>query len=190
MKYVITEDCLAVNTCIETKETNMKIYLSKSKNYDIVQYQEIKANLIKFGATIVEYTGGPYSAKPMLECDHLLVIPPKQSYDKFYVGKGIYDTIKTWHVKMPFSNAFFIYGSDCEGFVLGAITKAFVAGSNWQDQYAWYTKELANIVSSEEKLREILGVIELPKEDKSSVVEDFINTVYIPVTKKETTNKY
>ena len=80
------------------------IYLAKSNrsNPDVVS--AVRTILKKFGADIVEFTGGAYSNKPLLACDMLIVVPElsgDNDDDAEYldVGKGLFGQIEAFRDK-------------------------------------------------------------------------------------------
>jgi hypothetical protein len=53
----------------------MKIYLAKSNQANPEDYIKTKNMILSKGIDVVEYSGGKYSNKELLECDVLVVIP-------------------------------------------------------------------------------------------------------------------
>lgn len=75
----------------------LKIYLSRSRASNKQLYEDTKAVLVNKGALIVEYTSGPYSHKPMLDCDLVVFVPANSSLGSptsFMVGKGQHDQLQ------------------------------------------------------------------------------------------------
>jgi hypothetical protein len=78
-----------------------KIYLAKSNKANPDQLMAVRAMLSRFDVDVVEYNGGTYSHKPMLECDKLFILPDLSNYDEdedcVGIGKGLHQQIETWH---------------------------------------------------------------------------------------------
>lgn len=56
-----------------------KLYLSKAVEADPNVCQKVKQLLTQLDLDIVEFRGGTYSNRELLECDYLLIIPPLQA---------------------------------------------------------------------------------------------------------------
>lgn len=69
-----------------------KVYLAKSNraNPDVVS--RVRQTLSELQIQIVEFTGGEFSHKPMMECERLVVVPDL-GRDEIVIGKGLYDQI-------------------------------------------------------------------------------------------------
>lgn len=94
-----------------------KVYLAKSNRSNPTQVSRVRAELEKYNLEIVEYTGGSYSNKPLLNSDYLVVIPDLSAYDFDYhvnneykdgydeaenfvmLGKGLYNQISEFRAK-------------------------------------------------------------------------------------------
>lgn len=57
----------------------MKVYLSKSNasDPDVVAY--VRKRLTQLGVTIVEFHGGPYDKRSVLEAEYLVIVPPART---------------------------------------------------------------------------------------------------------------
>lgn len=81
----------------------MKVFLSVSGEAFAPFVQHIYSLLKESGLTVVRYEGDTYSAKPMLDCDYVIMIPPFNPNAEFIVGKGQYEELKhlskvdRWH---------------------------------------------------------------------------------------------
>lgn len=92
-----------------------KVYLSKSNASNLEVYSLVKKKLQDLGHEIVEFSGGVYSPKPMLQCEYLFIVPPERiigspmsnsdksfhfgndsGYATYELGRGQSDQIKTW----------------------------------------------------------------------------------------------
>ena len=52
-----------------------KVYLAKSNKANPNVVSMVRQLLSNYDVSVVEYTGGSYTDKPMLDCDFLVVIP-------------------------------------------------------------------------------------------------------------------
>ena len=74
-----------------------KVYLAKSNQSNPDDVQKVRKILNDSNCEIVEYTGGSFSHKPMLNCDMLVVIPDLNSFDDDnIIGKGLYGQIEAF----------------------------------------------------------------------------------------------
>jgi hypothetical protein len=79
-----------------------KIYLAKSNKVNPDDLMAVRVRLSKFDIELVEFKGGSYSHKPMLECDMLLVLPDLSEHDIDFdtaaipIGKGLNSQIGEW----------------------------------------------------------------------------------------------
>lgn len=92
-----------------------KVYLSKSNASNLEVYSLVKKKLQEMGHQVVEFSGGVYSPKPMLECEYLFIVPPERiigsptdkgrrnfNFDDhsncgtYELGLGQSDQIRTW----------------------------------------------------------------------------------------------
>lgn len=94
-----------------------KVYLAKSNRSNPTHVSRVRAELEKYNLEIVEYSGGSYSNKPLLNSDYLVVIPDLSNYDFDYhinneykndydesenfiiLGKGLYNQISEFRAK-------------------------------------------------------------------------------------------
>lgn len=77
-----------------------KIYLAKSNRANPDYVMAVRNLLSRFDVEVVEFKGGSYSHKPMLDCDLLVVVPELQENDEdlqyVNLGKGLFEQIETW----------------------------------------------------------------------------------------------
>ena len=79
-----------------------KIYLAKSNRANPDDVANVRNFLAKYSDTVrvVEYTGGKFSHKDMLNCELLVVVPDLSDYspyDNFVgVGKGLHEQIEAF----------------------------------------------------------------------------------------------
>jgi hypothetical protein len=78
-----------------------KVYLAKSNKANPNVVSMVRQLLSNYDVSVVEYTGGSYTDKPMLDCDFLVVIPefPSSVVDLEYeikLGRGLFEQINVW----------------------------------------------------------------------------------------------
>lgn len=73
---------------------NPKIYLAKSNRANPDLVSRVRQTLSNFDVEIVEFKGGKFSHKPMMECEQLVVIPDLSDDEDIVIGKGLYDQIE------------------------------------------------------------------------------------------------
>lgn len=73
-----------------------KVYLAKSNRANPELVSRVRQTLSTLNVEIVEYTGGKYSHKEMLECEQLVIIPDlsNKDDDDIIIGKGLYEQIE------------------------------------------------------------------------------------------------
>lgn len=69
-----------------------KIYLAKSNRSNPDYVQKVRGIIQDYNCEIVEYKGGGFSHRQMLECDMLIVVPDLTRHEKDDGGQGI-DTV-------------------------------------------------------------------------------------------------
>ena len=80
-----------------------KVYLAKSNRSNPNLVLKVRELLSKFDIEIIEFTGGEYTHKPLLECDYLIVIPelPKDNLDfeveNVIIGNGLFSQINVFY---------------------------------------------------------------------------------------------
>lgn len=95
----------------------MKVYLAKSNkaNPDVVA--RVRQTLSNYNLEIVEFKGGTYSHKPLLECDQMVIVPAEFDVCEDYttIGKGLYEQIEAFSRKTlrNSDNITVITGDDC-----------------------------------------------------------------------------
>lgn len=78
-----------------------KIYFAKSNRANPNDIILIRKRLSEFDVEIVEYSGGSFSHKPMLDCDMLVILPELtgivgQAFE-IPLGKGLHEQIDIWN---------------------------------------------------------------------------------------------
>lgn len=77
-----------------------KIYLGKSNRANPDHVMLVREALSKFDVEIVEFKGGTYSHKPLLECDKLIIIPDLNDisdYDTIPLGRGLHEQVEAFN---------------------------------------------------------------------------------------------
>ena len=77
-----------------------KVYFAKSNKANPDHIILVREILASFDVEVVEYKGGAYSHRPLLECDMLVVLPDlteNEDYEsEVYLGKGLHDQIQAF----------------------------------------------------------------------------------------------
>ena len=153
-----------------------KVYLSKSNASDPDEVMLVRKHLAKYDVEVVEFRGGNYSHAPMLECDVLLVLPPKNGLTPFGtvdIGRGQYEQINTWFIRRRVPSLMITVLSESEILVQSIEAYKLHASKdqNWQDY--WGSIELMDFY---------IG-LNLYLEFKQECTED-LNSSYNPITTK------
>ena len=80
-------------------EQPTKVYLAKSNraNPDVVS--SVRQIISKYNVEVVEFKGGAYSHKQLLECDMLIIVPSMDTLwreEGITLGKGLYEQINVF----------------------------------------------------------------------------------------------
>ncbi len=94
----------------------MKVYLAKSNRANPDLVARVRQTLSNYNLEIVEFKGGTYSHKPLLECDQLVVVPEELEVDSVIVGKGLLEQIQAFSRKSLHNsdNVIFISSENCD----------------------------------------------------------------------------
>jgi hypothetical protein len=76
-----------------------KVYLAKSNraNPDVVS--SVRQTLSKYDVEVVEFKGGAYSHKQLLECDVMVIVPATDTLwreEGIILGKGLYEQLQAF----------------------------------------------------------------------------------------------
>lgn len=89
-----------------------KIYFAKSNRANPNHVILVREILSRFDVDVVEYSGGAYSHKPLLECDMLIVLPDLtdtlNSETEVALGKGLFEQINAFQKHNPKKSDLFI----------------------------------------------------------------------------------
>lgn len=80
-------------------EETTKVYLAKSNraNPDVVS--SVRQTLSKYDVEVVEFKGGAYSHKQLLECDVMVIVPATDTLwreEGIILGKGLYEQLQAF----------------------------------------------------------------------------------------------
>lgn len=156
-----------------------KVYLSKSNASDPDEVMLVRKHLAKYDVEVVEFRGGNYSHDPMLECDVLLVLPPKNGLTPFGtvdVGRGQFEQITKWHTEKGWSSNMITVLSKSEMLLQLIIDYNTNASKdqNWQDY--WGSIELDD---SFDELEDIFDVEpKFTSTDSKMTYYDFETSAY------------
>lgn len=82
--------------------TKLKVYLSKSKSGNFDELVKLKSRLELLDIEVLEFVGGTYDTKKLLEADILLILPPASKGVHYpTVGRGQFEEIDTFLEKYP-----------------------------------------------------------------------------------------
>ena len=134
------------------KMNKPKVYLAKSNRANPNYVSKVRQEMEKYDIEIVEFTGGTYNSKDLVDCDQLVVVPEINKSGKFQpLGKGLYTQIfefskakaEKWGTSFDFEYVFFLgdeefnaYGiklikiEDTENYVQYANVETFEEGNN------------------------------------------------------------
>ena len=105
-----------------------KVYLAKSNkaNPDVVS--RVRQDLSKFDVVIVEFSGGTYTHKPLLECNLLIVVPDLTNDN--IIGKGLYEQINLFSEKNDFEDVLVVTDFSKNQIFVDLIEDLYVDDSN------------------------------------------------------------
>jgi hypothetical protein len=105
-----------------------KVYLAKSNkaNPDVVS--RVRQDLSKFDVEIVEFSGGTYTHKPLLECNLLIVVPDLTNDN--IIGKGLYEQINLFSEKNDFEDVLVVTDFSKNQIFVDLIEDLYVDDSN------------------------------------------------------------
>jgi hypothetical protein len=88
-------------------EETTKVYLAKSNraNPDVVS--SVRQTLSKYDVEIVEFKGGTYSHKQLLECDIMVIVPATDTIwreEGIILGKGLYGQLEVFEQHSDIGN--------------------------------------------------------------------------------------
>jgi hypothetical protein len=130
-----------------------KVYLAKSNRANPNKVSKIREHLKSLGLTVVEFNGGKYSNKPLLECDYLVVVPEYKGDDDLeleimremdidtYVaplGRGLYEQISDFTRVKSKEKVLIFYESDNE------IAKSIYESAKYIDLEMWDSDDYFN----------------------------------------------
>ena len=140
-----------------------KVYLAKSNKSNPNVVSRVRQTLSDYDVDIVEYTGGSYSHRPMVDCDFLVVVPELcESWceDGVIVGKGLYEQLTAWQDNNDSSDILFIVD---EHLSVGEIYDINVVNYTNYIEYG-----IVKFTSQSEIFMDVLDDIGLPFKPKSS----------------------
>ena len=157
-----------------------KVYLAKSNKSNPNVVSRVRQTLSEYDVEIVEFTGGKYTDKAMLDCDFLVVVPEfceSWSEDGVIVGKGLYEQLDSWEYNNDPDNVFFIID---ENLLVGEILDMSIEDSSNYIDYG-----LVEIVHGRDVLSDILEDVGLPLKPKSAKISSNSESeYYILIAKK------
>ena len=132
-----------------------KVYLAKSNRANPNLVTRVRQALSKFEIEIVEFTGGQFSHKPMLECEYLVVVPDL-SGEEIIIGKGLYEQIDRFQSEYGWDNILVVAHDDHEDIPIREIGEVEIIDYDDYVSYAviefassWGCEELTEILSKQ-----------------------------------------
>jgi hypothetical protein len=136
-----------------------KIYLAKSNKANPDQLMAVRAMLSRFNVEVVEYNGGTYSHKPMLECDKLFILPDLSNYDEdedyVGIGKGLHQQIAEW--KTYKSSEVYAVVNDSDDYYLREVIDLDINDSDDYINYSFAVLDYNYTVTMLTKLTKFFG---------------------------------
>lgn len=129
-----------------------KVYLAKSNRANPNLVTRVRQALSSFQVEIVEYTGGQFSHKPMMECEQLVVVPDL-SNDEVIIGKGLYEQIDRFSRDKGMEYVLVLSSEDLDNLYLREISEIEIV--DYDDYVSYAYIEFASSWGSE-KLRDVL----------------------------------
>jgi hypothetical protein len=88
-------------------EETTKVYLAKSNraNPDVVS--SVRQTLSKYDVEVVEFKGGAYSHKQLLDCDMMVIVPATDTIwreEGIILGKGLYEQLEAFEQHSDIGN--------------------------------------------------------------------------------------
>jgi len=88
-------------------EETTKVYLAKSNraNPDVVS--SVRQTLSKYDVEVVEFKGGTYSHKQLLDCDMMVIVPATDTIwreEGIILGKGLYEQLEAFEQHSDIGN--------------------------------------------------------------------------------------
>ena len=132
-----------------------KVYLAKSNRANPNLVTRVRQALSKFEIEIVEFTGGQFSHKPMLECEYLVVVPDL-SGEEIVIGKGLFEQIDRFQIENGWDNVLVVAHDDHEDIPIREIGEIEIIDYDNYVSYAviefvssWGCEELTEILSKQ-----------------------------------------
>jgi len=105
----------------------MKVYLAKSNKANPDLVARVRQTLSNYNLEIVEFKGGTYSHKQLLECDQMVIVPAEVDAceDFAIIGKGLYEQIEAFSRKSLHNsvNIIVITSDECDTSMIEEIVK-------------------------------------------------------------------
>jgi hypothetical protein len=143
-----------------------KVYLAKSNKSNPNVVSRVRQTLSDYDVEIVEFTGGSYSHRPMVDCDFLVVVPELcESWfeDGVIVGKGLYEQLIAWEDNNDSTNVLFIVD-----FVLNHLSVSKIYDVDIVNHTNYIEYGLVEFTSQSEHFIDVLGDLGLPFKPKTS----------------------
>jgi hypothetical protein len=84
-----------------------KVYLAKSNRANPDLVSSVRQTLSKYDVEVVEFKGGAYSHKQLLECDMMVIVPDTHTIwreEGIILGKGLYEQLEAFEQNSDIGN--------------------------------------------------------------------------------------
>lgn len=89
-----------------------KVYLAKSNRANPEVVTRVRQILNQFNLQTVEFKGGQYSHKDLLECEYMVVVPDLSKEDEYIIGKGLFEQIGAFKYRKGYESICVISDED------------------------------------------------------------------------------
>jgi hypothetical protein len=92
-------------------EETTKVYLAKSNRANPDLVSSVRQTLSKYDVEVVEFKGGTYSHKQLLECDVMVIVPATDTLwceEGIILGKGLYEQLEAFEQHSDIGNVMIV----------------------------------------------------------------------------------
>lgn len=118
-------------------QTKTKVYLAKSNLVNTGRLNRVREYLQDFDIEIIEFKGGQYSNKPLLQCEYLVIVPESLQNKRNNIDKGLTCQIDDFSVKDGNMDKIVMVGAIIKGTpYLYPIVELDAVTIDWQSNYS------------------------------------------------------
>src|SRR5688572_18299302 len=121
----------------------MKVYFAKSNKCNPDNVMRVRSMLQSLDCEVLEFTGGTYSDKDLVESEKLVILPDTMlSKDSARIGKGLYNQIETFGKTNGKDNILICYLITSTDVLVSRFVKTEVDNpTNWTDHGKVFFRE-------------------------------------------------